>query len=72
MTIGMRTVLYTIGYEGQTVEAFLQRLLAQGVLALIDVRELPLSRKPGFSKNALASALQRHGIEYIHMPALGW
>lgn len=63
--------LYTIGYEGQPLTAFLQRLCDLDVRTLIDVRELPLSRKRGFSKRALAAALEEYGIAYAHMPALG-
>ncbi|PZN34690.1 MAG: DUF488 domain-containing protein [Proteobacteria bacterium] len=63
--------LYTIGYEGQTLESFLSRLLSIGIDTLVDVRELPLSRKRGFSKNALARALDSNGIEYVHIPELG-
>lgn len=63
--------LYTIGYEGQTLETFLQRLAEIGVKILVDVRELPLSRKRGFSKRGLSSALTKCGIAYAHMPTLG-
>ena len=63
--------LYTTGYEGQNIETFLDRLVTIGVKTLIDVRELPLSRKAGFSKRALAEALAGKGIAYAHMPTLG-
>lgn len=63
--------LYTIGYEGQTLEAFLHRLSEVGVHTVVDVRELPLSRKRGFSKRAFAAALAQRDIAYVHMPALG-
>lgn len=63
--------LYTIGYEGQTVETFLRRLSDIGIRTLVDIRELPLSRKRGFSKRALAAALANHNIAYVHMPSLG-
>jgi uncharacterized protein (DUF488 family) len=65
------TLLYTFGYEGITIEAFIARLKETGVRTIIDVRELPLSRKRGFSKRAFAEALHRAGIAYAHMPALG-
>ncbi|HEX7758366.1 MAG TPA: DUF488 domain-containing protein [Caulobacteraceae bacterium] len=61
----------TIGYEGAVLCAFIETLLAAKVLRLIDVRELPLSRKRGFSKNALSLALESAGIEYLHLRALG-
>jgi len=66
-----KTTLCTIGYEGLTIEAFMNRLKESGVRIVIDVRELPLSRKRGFSKKVLAESLHRSGIAYAHMPALG-
>ncbi len=65
------TSLYTFGYEGLTLEAFIARLKETGVRTIIDVRELPSSRKKGFSKRAFAEALHGAGIAYAHMPALG-
>ena len=58
--------LLTIGYEGAAVEDVLAALKEAGVEVLIDVRELPLSRKKGFSKKALAG-----GIDYLHLRDLG-
>ena len=63
--------LYTQGYQGQTVGAFAGHLLANGLTSVVDVRANPVSRKPGFSKKALSSFLARHGIRYMHLPALG-
>lgn len=63
--------LFTFGYEGLTLEAFINRLKETEVRTIIDVRELPLSRKKGFSKRAFAEALHINGIAYAHMPALG-
>lgn len=63
--------IFTIGYEGSTVDEFLTALKQAGVERLIDVRALPLSRRPGFSKSALRSALEEAGIEYVHLKALG-
>jgi uncharacterized protein (DUF488 family) len=63
--------LYTFGYEGLSIEAFITRLKEAGVKTVIDVRELPLSRKKGFSKRAFAEALHAAGLAYAHMPALG-
>lgn len=62
---------YTIGYEGRTIDIFVEKLKRKGITRLIDVREKPLSRKKGFSKNALRERLEAEGIEYIHMPQLG-
>lgn len=63
--------VFTIGYEGATVDAFLAALAAAGVRRVIDVRALPLSRRPGFSKTPLAAALREAGIDYQHLKALG-
>jgi uncharacterized protein (DUF488 family) len=63
--------IFTIGYEGATVGEFLNALREAGVERLIDVRALPLSRRPGFSKSPLRAALEEAGIEYVHLKALG-
>ena len=63
--------IFTIGYEGATVGEFLAALQQAGVERVIDVRALPLSRRPGFSKSPLRAALEEAGIEYVHLKALG-
>ncbi len=63
--------IFTIGYEGATVGEFLAALRQAGVERVIDVRALPLSRRPGFSKSPLKAALKEAGIEYVHLKALG-
>lgn len=63
--------LFTVGYEGRSLEELIAALRAVGVERLIDVRELPLSRRPGFSKTALSQTLRESGIEYVHVKALG-
>jgi len=63
--------VFTIGYEGRTTESFITRLRSKGIKQVIDVREVPFSRKKGFSKNALAESLALKGIGYVHMPKLG-
>lgn len=63
--------VYTIGYEGLDVDAFMALLAKHGIETVVDVRELPLSRKPGFSKKSLASVLNLSGYEYVHMVDLG-
>lgn len=63
--------VFTFGYEGLSLKAFIARLKSAGVETVIDVRANPLSRKPGFSKRALSAALQRAGIDYDHRPAVG-
>jgi len=63
--------LFTIGYEGLDIDTFMSLLTERGVETIVDIRELPLSRKPGFSKKALASVLNLSGLEYVHMVNLG-
>lgn len=63
--------LYTIGYEGVSQEALLQTLLFHDVQTLLDIRQLPQSRKPGLSKTALGLAAASRGIQYAHLRALG-
>jgi len=63
--------VWTIGYEGRTIEGFVHELGKIGIKQLIDVREIPISRKKGFSKTALKSNLEKVGINYIHLPKLG-
>ena len=67
----MAQQFFTIGYEGSTVEDFIATLLCAKVSVLVDIRELPLSRRKGFSKNTLAKHLENHGIQYIHLRGLG-
>ena len=66
-----RTRIFTIGYEGSTQPELIAALTGAGVERLIDVRAVPLSRKPGFSKNILAAGLREAGIDYVHLKALG-
>jgi uncharacterized protein (DUF488 family) len=63
--------IFTIGYEATTVSDFIAALHEAGVERVIDVRALPLSRRPGFSKSPLRAALEEAGIEYVHLKALG-
>jgi len=63
--------IFTIGYEGATVAEFVSALQKAQVERVIDVRALPLSRRPGFSKSSLRAALEEAGIEYLHFKALG-
>ena len=63
--------IFTIGYEGATHDEFVAALQKAGVERIIDVRAVPFSRKPGFSKNVLAAGLKEAGIDYIHLKALG-
>jgi hypothetical protein len=61
----------TIGYEGRSLEAYLNCLLGAGISLLCDIRQNPLSRKYGFSKSTLAHACEGVGIRYEHLPELG-
>lgn len=63
--------IYTIGYEGLSIDEFISLLKAYDIETVVDIRELPLSRKPGFSKTALSNTLRLTGLEYIHTAALG-
>ncbi len=63
--------IFTIGYEGATQPDLIAALTAAGVEQLIDVRAVPLSRRPGFSKNVLANGLREEGIDYVGLKALG-
>jgi uncharacterized protein (DUF488 family) len=63
--------LFTIGYEGKTLDEFLGQLGEAGVETVLDVRAVAASRRPGFSKTALAGALAERGIGYRHFRALG-
>lgn len=63
--------IFTIGYEGVTVDALAKTLVDAGVKVLLDVRAVPLSRKPGFSKNKLAAKLAENDIRYVGLKGLG-
>jgi uncharacterized protein (DUF488 family) len=63
--------LLTVGYEGLGIDEFVGRLKQFNISRLIDVREIPLSRKPGFSKTSLRERLKNENIEYVHIKALG-
>ena len=68
---GNKTVLFTIGYEGISLEKYLVRLLKNDVKILVDVRNNPLSMKYGFSKSQLKKYCESLGIKYLHFPQVG-
>jgi uncharacterized protein (DUF488 family) len=68
---GNKTILFTIGYEGISLEEYLNRLLKNDVKVLIDVRNNPLSMKYGFSKSQLKRYCESLGIQYLHFPEVG-
>jgi hypothetical protein len=67
----IETVLYTIGYEGISLEEYLNKLIVNDIKVLCDVRKNPLSMKFGFSKSQLQNACKGVGIEYVHIPEVG-
>lgn len=67
----MEPAFFTIGYEGLSPEAYLNRLAENGVRLLCDVRRNAYSQKFGFTKGELEAGLQQVGIEYLHIPELG-
>jgi uncharacterized protein (DUF488 family) len=69
--MGSTAALYSIGYEKARLADVVARLGASGIATLIDVRDRPISRRPGFSKHQLAAAVEAAGIRYLHLQALG-
>jgi len=67
----VETTLFTIGYEGISLEMYLQKLIRNNVKLLVDVRKNPLSMKFGFSKTLLKRYCNSLGIEYLHIPQVG-
>ena len=67
----MSNTLYTIGYEKARLADVVATLAAAGVATLIDVRDRPLSRRPGFSKRQLEAAIEEAGMRYLSLRALG-
>jgi uncharacterized protein (DUF488 family) len=64
-------ILYTIGYEKTLLRDVLATLTTAGVSTLLDVRDRPISRRPGFSKRQLAATVEDAGMRYVHLAALG-
>lgn len=63
--------VYTVGYEGRSVDGFLDHLLRSGMQAILDVRANPISRKYGFAKRSLSEIAEKLGLAYHHLPELG-
>ncbi|HEX8401982.1 MAG TPA: DUF488 domain-containing protein [Allosphingosinicella sp.] len=63
--------IFTIGYEGATQAEVVAAIQTAGVELLADIRAVPLSRRPGFSKNVLANGLREVAIDYVGLKALG-
>jgi len=66
----MATV-FTIGYQGASLSSVVTTLASEGIEHVVDVRLTPISRKPGFSRSSLSTALQQRGISYSHWAELG-
>jgi len=64
-------MLYTIGYESKSIDDLISQLKSHDISTLVDVREIPISRKKGFSKTVFSEYLNENGIEYIHLKKLG-
>lgn len=65
------TALYTIGYEGTSLESYLNKLVKNDIKVLVDVRRNPLSMKFGFSKTNLKKFCENLNIQYVHIPEVG-
>lgn len=63
--------IYTIGYEGRSVDGFLDKLLHSSIRRIVDVRANPVSMKYGFAKSSLSGLAAKLGIGYVHCPELG-
>ncbi len=63
--------LFSIGYEKAVLRDVIARLAEAGVAVLLDVRDRPISRRPGFSKRQLAAAIEEAGMRYVHLASLG-
>ncbi len=63
--------LFTIGYEGFDIDSFITHLKNNAIECLLDIRDVPLSRKHGFSKTVLSERLNEENIRYVHLSELG-
>lgn len=64
-------LIYSIGYEKALLGEVIAALVDAGVAVLLDVRDRPISRRPGFSKRQLAASIEDAGMRYVHLAALG-
>jgi len=71
ITKNNNTTIYTIGYEGISLESYINKLIKNNIKLLCDVRKNPFSRKFGFSYKTLNNLLPKVGIDYAHIPELG-
>jgi len=66
-----KPVVFSIGYEGLTIDSFLNKLIANNITLVVDVRNNPQSMKYGFSKKNFKQYIESAGMKYIHIPELG-
>ncbi|MHC4647696.1 MAG: DUF488 domain-containing protein [Planctomycetota bacterium] len=67
----MARQLFTVGYQGRNIDAFIASLVTNSIDCVLDVRAVAFSRKAGFSKTRLAQRLSQAGIRYVHLADLG-
>lgn len=63
--------IFTAGYQGEELDRFIQKINVQNINLIIDIRQNPFSRKPGFSGKSLEKALKENKIGYLHIKELG-
>ena len=63
--------IFTLGYQGSSLETYVAALADAGIDIVVDVRETPWSYKPGFSKTPLSAYLGNAGIRYVHVKSAG-
>ncbi|NOZ23111.1 MAG: DUF488 domain-containing protein [Planctomycetes bacterium] len=66
-----RPAVYTVGYEGTSVDRLFDKLLRAGIQRVLDVRANPVSRRYGFARKHLTNIAEKMGMDYRHVPALG-
>jgi len=66
-----KPAVFSIGYEGLTIDSFLNKLIANNITVVVDVRNNPHSMKYGFSKKSFKQYIESAGMKYIHIPKLG-
>lgn len=66
-----KPAVFSIGYEGLTIDSFLNKLIANSITLVVDVRNNPQSMKHGFSKQSFKQYIEKAGMKYIHIPELG-
>jgi uncharacterized protein (DUF488 family) len=67
----VNSAIFTTGYEGRDIDEFLSHLINNNIQMVVDIREVPISRKRGFSKNVLRQRLAEYGVDYVHIRTLG-